>query len=59
VIRGHPVAVVQLGDGPARVLDYDSTHLPVPTDAPLDEWADVGDGEHWRVREAGVVPLDA
>ena len=36
--RGHPVAVVQIGDGEAAVLDYDDASKPYPSDTTSDEW---------------------
>ena len=53
--RGHPVAVVTIGDGDALVLDYDDVSKPFPPDTAVDEWERVGDEVLWRVREAGRV----
>jgi hypothetical protein len=53
--RGHPVAVVQIGDGEAAVLDYDDASKPYPPDTTSDEWSSVGEEGLWRGREAGRV----
>ena len=54
--RGHPVVVVQIGDGEAAVLDYDDASKPYPPDTTSDEWSFVDDEGLWRGREAGRVP---
>ena len=56
--RGHPVAVVQIGDGETAVIDYDDTSKPYPPDTTSDEWSSVGEEGLWRVREAGRVPVE-
>lgn len=51
--RGHPVAVVQIGDGDALVLDYDDASKPFPADTSAGEWSRVDKDGLWRGREAG------
>jgi len=54
--RRHPVAVVQIGDARALVIDYDDASKPYPPDTTsddwdrVDEWPPVDDGSRARAR---------
>src|SRR5215831_12716075 len=63
--RRHPVAVVQIGDAQALVIDYDDASKPYPPDTTsddwdrVDEWPPVDDGSRARayVRDKGTIHL--